>query len=212
MTWVGDESDLSDLSEACNDLGGSLLFVNMEVCDALPLFHVPECFPDSCSIEEALQALSNPLLPSEVDDDFFDDDEVEDYYNYECYIRFELSEGPPDITNSSSCEGDLLDWYLLNDDYWAFQESLHNQSATFDQPHLSGITWTGDESELDNACADLGGSIWFINKYAQGEDCHAPSLLHWPECLPNSCTTEEASELLVEGPNDTADPIDEHFD
>lgn len=202
VTWNGDESDLIDLSDACADLGGSLLFVNMEGCDRIPVLHVPECFPDSCSIEEALQALSGP---SEVDDDFFDD-------NYECNIRFELSEGPPDLTNSSSCEGDSLSWDLYNDEYWAFQESVYNQSASFAQPHLSGLTWTGDESELNDTCADLGGSIWFINKYVQGEECSGVSLLHWPKCVPNSCTAEEASDLLVEGPNDAADLINEHFD
>ncbi|GFH56768.1 predicted protein [Chaetoceros tenuissimus] len=127
-TWIGSVPDLSALSDACADLGGSISFLDVNVegdqCEELPLVYGPFCIPNSCTIEEALAVLNQ----GPPDDDYFgDDDNIgdvdgddvrrldedhgtddsegddhtdhDDFYD-DCSYEYVLSEGPPEITDS----------------------------------------------------------------------------------------------------------------
>ncbi|GFH56767.1 predicted protein [Chaetoceros tenuissimus] len=96
----------------------------------------------------------------------------------------------------TQCEMDLYNFYESGD-YDVLYE-IFDDGVTL-LPDF--ITWDGDETAITDACTDLGGFIVYLNENEVGEDCEDIwPMLHFPECIPNSCTVEEFLQLINNPP------------
>ncbi|GFH56772.1 hypothetical protein CTEN210_13248 [Chaetoceros tenuissimus] len=196
-TWIGDESDLTELSDACADLdyldlGGSISFLDMNVegdqCEYLPMVYIPRCIPYSCTMEEALEVL-NP-----VDDD-------------DCSFEYVLSEGPPEITDSCFTyvyNIVVAKYFLFSVRYlYGFYTEFDNLEYYYDL----GFGFGGDVDKIltnfTDTCEEMDASVYFTKGETNGkcfsEDYYGnqTEAEGWdvlPECIPNKCTQEEALE------------------
>lgn len=186
-TWIGDESDLSELSDACADLGGSISLIDINAegdqCDE-EILYVPFCIPNSCTVEEALEVLNQ----DPPDDDYFDDDNGVDDCSYEVV----LTKGPPENI-PDSCFITIMRITVLGFDFLWMRELYSPDNGTIHNITKLCEVWDASvyftKGETNGQCFDeILTELYKYQVEVEGWD----SL---PECIPNECTKEKALEV-----------------